>query len=196
MDKNLLLQAKERKDRQNILTDADYKSTMSDFILKIYLNCTPNKYGEAFQTKLKHTVGTSLKSLPTVGDRGDLHIRLKKFLEAKISYSGLSNVFSINNIRDWQKIDYYILCFVNENFKASYYCVSNDVIINNPDIKLTGMNNTASANKHNKNVGKKATIKPSDVKRLFEKHNLLSGTSYNHLIKFIKSLIIKTKKNG
>ena len=125
MKNTLLTQVKNKQKKRNIITDADLKLKMSEFILKIYDVCTPNKYGNVFPEKIIHDVGPRLKKMSPKLDRGDLHINYKKFFEVKISYKNIGEKYSITNIRDWQDLNYFILCFVDENFKPKYYCIEN-----------------------------------------------------------------------
>jgi hypothetical protein len=194
MNKSLLSRVKKKKKVRNILTEKDYKMTMEDFIMRIYEICTPNKYGDSFPEKLVYDVGPMLKKIPRSLDRGDLHVGYKKFMEAKISYLGLKDSFSITNIRDWQQLDYFILCFVDGEFNASFYCVPKEVVTDNHNIRLTGMNNSKKINSSNTYVGKRTTIKSGDIRWLFKEHNILAGTTYKHLFTFLKNLTTKKTK--
>ena len=191
MKNNLLTQVKNKQKKRNIITESDLKLKMSEFILKIYDVCTPNKYGNVFPEKIIHDVGPRLKKMSPKLDRGDLHINYKKFFEVKISYKNIGEKYSITNIRDWQDLNYFILCFVDENFKPKYYCVPKDVVTCNPKISLTGMNNSKTINSYNTYVGKRTTIDANDIDWLFKSNNVLKGTTYTNLINFLKSPNIK-----
>lgn len=193
MNKNLLNEVKKKRDKRNILTNKDFQLPMDDFILKIYNVCTPNKYGDSFPLKIQHDIGVKLKKMPRTMDRGDLHINYKKFLEAKISYLDLKGNYSITNIRDWQDLDYFILCFVDSNFKASFYCVPKKVVTDNPKLSLTGMNNSKKINSYNTYVGKRTSFDSVDTDWLFKKKSVLKGTTYKDLVTFLNSLILKLK---
>ncbi len=116
MNKELLKEVKLKQKKRNIITENDYQLKMSDFILKIYYVCTPSVYGAVFPEKIQHDAGPYIKRVSMKLDRGDLHINYKKFFEVKISYLNQNDKYSITNIRDWQDLDYFILCFVNGNF--------------------------------------------------------------------------------
>lgn len=194
MNKSLLSRVKKKQKVRNILTEKDYKMCMEDFIMRIYEICTPNKYGDSFPEKLVFDVGPMLKKMPRALDRGDLHVNYKCFMEAKISYIDLKGSYSITNIRDWQLLDYFILCFVDGGFRASFYCVPKKLITDNNNIKLTGMNNSKKINSSNMYVGKRTTIKSGDINWLFKTDNILGGTTYKHLFTFLKNLTIKKTK--
>lgn len=194
MNKSLLSRVKKKQKIRNILTEKDYKMCMEDFIMRIYEICTPNKYGESFPDKLVIDMGPKLKKMPRSMDRGDLHVNYKCFMEVKISYIDLKGSYSITNIRDWQLLDYFILCFVDGGFNPSFYCVPKKLITDNHNIKLTGMNNSKNINLSNKYVGKRTTINSENIKWLFKTKNVLGGTKYKHLSIFIKNLINKKKK--
>jgi|LauGreDrversion4_2_1035121.scaffolds.fasta_scaffold194705_2 hypothetical protein len=187
MNKDLLKEVKKKQEKRNIITETDYQLKMSDFILKIYNVCTPSKYGAVFPGKIQQDVGHYLKSVSMKLNRGDLHIHYKKFFEVKISYLNQKDKYSITNIRDWQDLDYFILCFVNGKFKPSFYCVPKKVVTDNPKITLTGMNNSKEVNSYNTYVGKRTSIDSVDIDWLFKKQNVLKGTSYTHLLSFIKT---------
>lgn len=194
MNKQLLKRAQQKRKVRNIITVNDYNLPMEDYILKIYDTCTPNKYGDSFPTKIQHDIGAGLNTMQRSMDRGDLHINYKKYFEAKMSYIDMKGNYSITNIRDWQLLDYFILCFVNEEFVATYYCVPKNVIVDNHRIHLTGMNNSSVINSFNKYVGKRTTINSNDIEWLFKKSNVLKGTTYKHLTNFLKTQINKLKK--
>ena len=188
MGRELLDEVKQKQEKRNVITKEDYSLKMSDFILTIYKVCTPNKYGSVFPSKIQYDAGYFLKTVDLKLDRGDIHINFKKFFEVKISYLNRNKKFSITNIRDWQDLDYFILCFINENFKPSFYCVPKNIITDNPKITLTGMNNSKEVNRYNTYVGKPTTIDPVDVNWLFKKHSVPKGTSYPLLLSFLKTL--------
>jgi hypothetical protein len=188
MNKTLLLQAKNKRKTRNILNEKDFSLSMEDFILKIYTVCTPNLYGDSFPKKIQLDLFDVVKSVSSSLDRGDLHVNYKKFIECKISFLNANNSYSIANIRDWQLLDYFILCFVDHNFKSSFYCVDKKVITENPRVLLTGMNNSGTINSFNKYVGKRTSIRKDEVDYILKQNNLLNGTSYRNLISFLKTL--------
>jgi hypothetical protein len=191
----LLKEANEREAKKNVLTIKDYNLPFEEFVIKCRINCDHSKYGAAFPKKILHDDKRMKEISPTL-DKGDCHINYKKYFETKISYASKKGRYSINNIRAWQKFDYFVFCFVdtNDNYKPHFYCLPKKVITENPCIHLTGMNNNAEINSKNKYVGMKATIKHDDLEWLFEEHNVLKGTEYKHLQSFINKINKKTKK--
>jgi len=194
MDKTLLKKVKDKRGRRNILTETDFQLNINDFVMKIYDVCTPNKYGEAFPNKIYEDIGPFIGKMNRDFDRGDLHINYSQFYEAKISFLDIKDSYSITNIRDWQDLDYFILCFVDGNFKPKVYCVPKGVVTNNPKLKLTGMNNSKLINSYNTYVGKRVTFSSTEVDYLFKNSNVLSGTTYKHLLSFLKQQIKKYRK--
>jgi hypothetical protein len=125
--------------------------------------------------------------IPTGLDCGDCRIGKMKYAELKISFKPSNGKYNIKNIRQWQNFDYYILCFVDEYMKDKYYCVNKDVIAKNPELTLSYQNGTVNSNVNNTKVNMSVSIHHDDVNFYFKEHNLLGGTSYKHLLKFIKS---------
>lgn len=171
----------------NIFKEKDFLLPIQEFLMKSYETCTPNKYGYLFPKKIFKDCMGKINEMSPLLDRGDLHIRRELFFEAKISYRGLTGKYNIVNIRPWQKLDYYVLCFVDtqDNFKPRFYCVPKDAVTDNSKINLNGMNNTKEINKHNKYVGMRTTIDSLDIEWVFKEHNLLKSTSYKSLMSFI-----------
>jgi len=189
MSKNYLKVALERRSVLNEISAQDYDMDMDKFICHISNVCQPTKYGNVFPKKVCHDSKNVMVEVPAQMDRGDCRIGKNKYAELKISFINKGGEkYSIRNIRGWQNFDYYILCFVDEKFKARYYCVNKEVITNNGAIKLGYMNGTAESNRNNDKVGLATTVKHIDLNWLFKNHNLLSGTSYKHLLKFIANI--------
>jgi hypothetical protein len=172
---------------RNVFTDDDMDLPMGKFLMKSYTTCTPNKYGDLFAKKVIHDSKNILKELSATLDRGDCHVDYDKFFECKISFRNISGKYSITNIRNWQNFDYFILCFVDvqNDFKPQFFCIPKETITNNPAITLTGMNNTTEINSKNLYVGTRTTISDVDINWLFKNNNVLEGTSYKHVQKFI-----------
>ncbi len=188
MSKNYLKNAQERRSVLNKIGAQDYDLKMDDFIYLISDVCTPNKYGNLFPKKVCYDSKNIMVEIPSGEDRGDCRIGKSKFAELKISFINKNKSYSIRNIRGWQNFDYFILCFVDENIKARYYCVKKEVITNNPALTLSFMNGTKQSNMNNETVGMATSIKAIDVNWYFKNHNLLGGTSYKHLLKFIANM--------
>lgn len=175
---------------RNVFTDDDMELPMGRFLMKSFASCTPNKYGDLFAKKVVHDSKNILKELSSSLDRGDCHADYTKFFECKISYRNRSGKYSITNIRDWQNFDYFILCFVDitDDFKSQFFCIPKETITNNPGITLTAMNNTSDINSKNTYVGTRTSINNVDINWLFKNKNVLEGTSYKHVQKFIQQL--------
>lgn len=193
----LLNKVKKVSNKRNVVTTKTYDIPMEKFLMEIYDNCTPSVYGDLFPKKILHDMNGKIRNISPKLDRGDIHINYKVYFEGKISYRGKSGKYNITNLRGWQKFNYFILCFVDtqDNFKSHFYCVPQTTIFDNPCISLTAMNNTAGANKYNKNVGTRTTVNCEDLNWLFKKDNVLKGTSYKHLTSFIKSQYTKLKNS-
>lgn len=186
MAKNIFLQGAldRKKVTRNFKADC-LDLSIDEFICCISEFCVPAKYGNMFQKKVCYDSEYGIAPIPAAIDRGDCRIGNSKFAELKISYISEKGSYGIRNIRPWQDFDYYILCFVDENFKARFYCVNKKVITNNGSIKLNYQNGTIASNINNTNVNLSANIKHEDLTWHFKKTNLLKGTKYKHLLKFI-----------
>jgi hypothetical protein len=186
MDTELLKQALLIRENRNVVNDIDYDLSFEDFILKIYINCDSSKYGEAFQTYIKKNLYPKIRGLSKCFERGDLHVNYEKYFEVKISYLNKNGKYSVTHIRNWEKFDYFILCFVDENFNSDIYCISKNVISENE--KLNSMNGSKYINIENTFVAKRLSLKVNYVNSILSKKNTLKGTSYNDLQNFISSL--------
>lgn len=185
---NLLKEVNEKRLIRNVFTNDDMNLPMDDFLMKSYNVCTPNKYGDLFSKKVIHDSKNIIKELSPTLDRGDCHIKYQTYFECKVSFRNKSGKYSITNIRNWQKFDYFILCFVDtfDNFKSHFYCVSKETITGNPCINLNAMNNTNEINLKNTYVGMRTNINEIDLDWLFKSKSELKGTTYKHLQNFIK----------
>jgi hypothetical protein len=181
------------KKRRNVITEKTLGLPIVDFLKYCYQNCTPSKYGQIFPKKVVKDSNNKITELSPTLDRGDIHINYKVFLEGKISFMNMNGKYSITNIRGWQKLDYFLLCFVDDNIQPHFYCVPKKTITDNPHITLTPMNNSASRNIHNTYVGMRTSINQDDLNWLFKKNNVLKGTSYKHLLSFIDKTFIQIK---
>jgi hypothetical protein len=186
MDNELLSEAKRIRENRNVVNDTDYDLSFEDFILKIYINCSPSKYGESFQSYIWKNLSPKIKTLSKCFERGDLHVNYKKYFEVKISYMNKNGKYSVTHIRNWEKFDYFILCFVDENFNSSIYCIPKNVITENE--KLNSMNGSKYINLKNTFVSTRLSLKVNYVNSVLSKKNILKGTSYDDLQNFISSL--------
>jgi hypothetical protein len=183
-------------EKRNVITEKILNLPIEKFFEYCYRNCTPSKYGQVFPKKLIKDSKNKISELSPTLDRGDLHMNYKKFLENKVSIRNKNGKYSITNIRGWQKLDFFILCFVDNNMESRFYCVPKNTITNNPHLTLTPMNNSSTINCHNTYVGMRTSVNHDDLSWLFKKDSLLKGTTYKHLMSFINSqyLLNKTTK--
>lgn len=194
MGKNHLQKAFERRSVLNKIDTADYDMDMDDFICHITNVCQPMKYGHEFPKKVCYDSKYAMREIPGTLDRADCIIGNSKYAELKISVvDDVKKKYNIRNVRRWQDFDYYILCLVyinsnTEEFNVRYYCVDKDVVANNSAIKYGYQNGTKKSNENNENPGLVAFIPHEDVTWYFKKKNLLEGTSYKDLLKFINKI--------
>jgi hypothetical protein len=191
----LLNKVKKVSESRNVISLKTYDLPMEEFLMEIYNNCTPNMYGDLFPKKILHDMNGKIANISPKLNRGDIHINYRLYFEGKISYRGKNGKYNLTNLRGWQDLDHFILCFVDtqNKFTPHFYCVPMETIFDNPCISLTAMNNTASANKDNKNVGMRTTINSEDLNWLFKSSSVLKGTTYKHLKSFINSQYTKLK---
>jgi hypothetical protein len=187
MAKKYVKKALEKRTVLNDFNTQDYDKSMDEFICVIS-SLIPAKYGNEFAKKVCYDSKNTMVEVSTAEDRGDCRIGKSKYAELKISFANKDDKYNIRNIRGWQDFDYYILCFVNEKLKAKYYCVNKEVITNNSIFNLSYMNGTAESNRNNDKVGMSLTINGFEINWHFKYENLLGGTSYKHLLKFIANL--------
>ena len=188
MNEELLKEAIKKRETKNILTDMDFDLPIEDFILRIYINCDPAKYGEAFQSYLNKKFFSKFKNVPKVFERADLHINCETYFEVKISYLNKNGGYSITYTREWQRFDYFILCFIDGDFNSSFYCVPKKYLLRNEDLTFTAMNGTKKGNSKNNQVPKRTLIKLKDTDSFIKENSILKGTTYNDLQNFIYSL--------
>jgi len=195
---NYLKLAKGKKKTLNKLTKEEMDLPMKDFIPCIYYNCSPNLYGVRFAKKiLKESKGFLTETNQSM-DNGDFMFfddttKTYKYGEIKISYKGINGKYRVTNIRDHQRLDYFILCFVDteNDFKPKYYVVPKEHVTNGTFFKLSAMNGTFIANMNNEVVPKSMTVSEDDVDWYFSQKNLLNGNTYSKL----KSFITKSVNN-
>jgi hypothetical protein len=192
----LLTRVKKTKERRNKITEKIFALPIEEFLMECYDRCTPNMYGNAFPKKIVSDSNGKIRELSPTLDRGDLHLAYRLYFEGKISYKNISGKYSLTNLRVWQDLDYYIMCFVDteNNFTPHFYCVPPKAIFENPHIHHTGMNNSMNINKHNVFVPTRVTINSDDLNWLFKKYSVLKGTTYKHLMSFINSQYKQLKK--
>lgn len=164
----------------------DYSLSIEDFICQCYVKLTPNTYGTSIEERLRQELNATRVSA-SLG-MGDYEYS-RKYLEVKVSFlSSKTNSYCITHIRQWQRFNYYLLCFVDckDNFKPNYYLLNKHVI---HKMKLGYMNGTPDANSDNHNVEFRITINNnSEHMKMIKKSNLLKDTSLDSLKKFLNKL--------
>ena len=164
----------------------DIKQSMIDYILDCYVTLPPCSYGARIQNFVCNhlnlqTIGPSLNI-------GDFKYK-KTYGEFKMTYLSQELTYHITHIRQWQKFKYYLIMFIDceNDFTPEFYFIPKNVI---NKFKLSNMVGTKESNEDNHNVDLRTTIKKgSKEHKLLMKHNLLSGSSLEHLEEYmIKSL--------
>jgi hypothetical protein len=125
------------------------------------------------------------KKMKKGDELGDIDIG-GKYYEVKTSYLGQSgDTYTITHIRQWQKFNYYLLCFIDcDNDFTPHFYVLNKNVMNM--IKVDNMNGTSNSNIDNTKVEKRVTIKVgSDNHRVIVEHNKLKDTTFDSLCDFV-----------
>jgi len=116
----------------------------------------------------------------------DLIKTLTKYGEVKSSYLSPSNKsFNIKNVRPWQDIDFYLICFIDceNDFKPEFYCVKSKDLYSN--FKMSDTNGSTENNKGNEFIHKSINIKKNSEKHdLLKSINKLDGNDFEHLIEY------------
>jgi hypothetical protein len=109
-----------------------------------------------------------------------------KYYEIKTSYLGQSgDTYTITHIRQWQKFNYYLLCFIDcdNDFTPHFYVLNKNFM---DMIKVDNMNGTSNSNIGNDKVEKRATIKVGTYNhRMIIRHNILKDTTFDSLCDFV-----------
>lgn len=169
----------------------DFDLPIEEF-LELCQHEIPATYGKLIVKKIIHDSGRIAQSVSDNIEKGDIKIRenwTDKFYEVKTSFLNKGGKFGIKNIRSWQDYDRFILCFVdttNDKYRPYFYCVDKSVIIDNPVLVFTGMNNTKETNMKNMRVALSTSFDMNEHSWLFGEENYLGGNTYQHLINFIK----------
>lgn len=169
----------------------NYDWPMRLFLAKVY-PVDPSRYGAAIGKKIEHDSNNKLTTCnPNLGDADAITSNGKKLhYEIKSSYSHENGNFRIAHIRDYQKYNYFIFCFIDrvDDFKPYFYLLDKSFICHNQDLHLCAMNNTVEANAFNVNYDKATQIKKEKAFYIFGQSNLLNGTSYKDLLDYFKLL--------
>lgn len=189
--------AEERKKTYNLITPTEMNLKMRDFIPCIYQKCSPNMYGYVFSQKIIKETNGFFKTSPHSMDNGDFYFNVgyqSFYGEIKISYKGKNGGYRITNIRDHQKFNFFLLCFVDtqKSFIPQYYVVPKGSVTESNFFSLTPMNGTFLSNVNNEVVPKSTNVKDEYCEWFFKKHNILKGNKFSHLKQFFNEDFIKT----
>jgi hypothetical protein len=112
-----------------------------------------------------------------------------KYFEIKTSYlTQKGDSYNITHIRQWQNINYYLLCFIDcdNDFTPHFYVLNKNVM---GMMKLNYMNGTPSSNMDNLRVEMRATVKvDAHNHKIIVKHNVLKDTTFDSLCEFVNEL--------
>jgi hypothetical protein len=194
--------AKSRMKILNKLSEGEMYLPISEFIPCIFYKCNPNMYGIMFAKKVILESNGFLTETSQSEDNGDCSFNhsetgLKTHGEFKISFRNKSGNYRLTNIRTHQGFEYFIICFVDthDNFKPKFYVVPKEHVTSKGFLTLTAMNGTSDANLYNKVVPMSTNIKYDDADWYFSRGNILSGTTYKHLMNFLKTKKVKSISN-
>lgn len=173
----------EAKDKRKSNKKIDYNVNLYEFICQCYIKLNPNTYGTYMENAITNLLRA--KKMKKGDELGDIAIG-GKYYEVKTSYLGQSgDTYTITHIRQWQKFNYYLLCFIDcDNDFTPHFYVLNKNVMNM--IKVDNMNGTSNSNIDNTKVEKRVTIKVgSDNHRVIVEHNKLKDTTFDSLCDFV-----------
>jgi len=212
---SLLENAIRRYHTKNHVSNKDYKLSIYEFILTIYLNCDPATYGKHFSNKLIYELKKLFKGdinfVSDNLDRGDFCINYypkntltdiggyieSKYYEIKTSYLGKNGTYTIRNLRKYQDLDGYLITLVDceNSFKLETYLINPIDLYDNSGLTFTNMNGTKKRNENNLEVGlgtafRKGSKLHDNIKRL----NRLSGNDFKDLYEYFVKINKKLKE--
>jgi hypothetical protein len=168
----------------------DMNLSLEDFICSSYVNSPPCSYGTNIAERLRKELNETLtvdRVSPSL-NLGDYKV-LSKYFEVKVSFlSSRNNSYNITHIRQWQRFNYYLICFIDceNNFTPNYYVIDKHII---NKFRLTPMNGTPLSNSGNFNIEMRTTVKNnSEQIRILKNSNLLRDTSLQSLKSFLHNL--------
>lgn len=171
------------QDKFNNPTMLDYTIPLDVFAAECYIGLTPSAYGSA----LENYFINSLKMLPIPSNKGRGDALVDGiYMEIKVSFLTKKRRFCITHIRQWQEIDYYLICFIDceERFRPYIYLIDKSCV---EKLKLTAMNGTKESNKNNDKIEQRVTIDKNSLgHNIIKEDNKLNGTSIEDLIDFFK----------
>lgn len=150
-------------------------------------------YGNKIPKKIMYDLNGVLKPLKPRMNMGDavtttsnIAIEFKTSIES--SSKGKESYFNLSRLRPFHNFQFFVVNLISvekNGLKSHFYCISKDELFNNPEFKLNFMNGNKETNEGNVFIERRLTLKKSDAYKLLGKHNLLSGTSYNDLKRFM-----------
>tara|TARA_R110000824_G_scaffold105062_1_gene248845 strand:+ start:2281 stop:3246 length:966 start_codon:yes stop_codon:yes gene_type:complete len=184
----LLQKCNKKYTKRNQITSTEYRLPITEFLMELYLKCTPASYGKKFPLKLlgdcqRHDI--YVRDIPDNENCGDIRIcypmidgsspgwfdlflgnatlnEISEYrIEIKTSYLTKNNIYNIKGIRLYQDFDFYLLCFIDckDNFRPRFTCIDKDVLQRSESITLTPLSGTKKSNLNNENIVYSATIK-------------------------------------
>ncbi len=173
----------EAKDKRISRKKIDYNVNLYEFICQCYVKLNPNSYGKYMEDAISKLL-QAYKMSPS-DELGDITIG-GKYYEIKTSYLGQSgDTYTITHIRQWQKFNYYLLCFIDcdNDFTPHFYVLNKNFM---DMIKVDNMNGTSNSNIGNDKVEKRATIKVGTYNHIMIiRHNILKDTTFDSLCDFV-----------
>ena len=185
---DLLQECNKKYTNRNQVTSTEYRLPITEFLMELYLKCTPASYGKKFPLKLlgdcqRHDI--YVRDIPDNENCGDIRIcypmidgssagwfdcgagsatldEISEYrIEIKTSYLTKNNIYNIKGIRLYQDFDFYLLCFIDckDNFRPRFACIEKDVLQESDSITLTPLSGTKKSNLNNENIVYSATIK-------------------------------------
>ena len=176
--------AKKKRLTKNKITQKHLETlNIDDFKCLLYCECDPASYGKWMEKKLEYDTNYLIRKITASEDCGEFNIG-GKISEMKTTYLNMSGVYRLANVRQWQKIDYYVLFLIDcdNDFNLRVFMVSKEFLYEN--LKFKPMDNVQSVNDNNDKVNMGTTFKPDFIDKL-EKYNILRGSTYNDLKDYI-----------
>ena len=184
----LLEECNKKYTNRNQITSREYRLPINEFLMELYLKCTPSSYGKKLPLKLLGDCQRNniyMREIPDKENCGDIRIcypvidglspgwfdcdggsttlnEISEYrIEIKTSYLTKNDVYNIKGVRLYQEFDFYLLCFIDckDNFRPRFTCIDKDVLQNSDSITLTPLAGTAKTNINNENIVYSATIR-------------------------------------
>jgi len=171
----------------NELTPLCYQMSNNSDQGDFYLSCLPTNYNGFLYYYEWDSRIKLLSSYNWNENYRKYERKIVKFGEIKTSYLSPSSLtYNIKNLRPWQDIDMYIICFVDciNNFTPEYYVVNPKTLYDNFTLTATnGMKKNNEGNKFtHKSINFKKNSEAHDKLKLF---NMASGTTFNDIMDYL-----------